>query len=393
MIKRNILFFLYSFVIIYCLFYGARAWPTWFLTSPYLYLSFLIIVVIFFSTNKIRIRLTFIEIIAFLLYFVTFMSISDMSFNGLLGNFLIASIVSSVFLLSKKYAEGLLRNIQSVMFYILIPSLVLHFIFLFYNYPSPFIIQNEWSERYVFFNYFFLIKNEILYQNRFCGIFLEPGYLAALCSFLLFVDKYDLKKKENKILVLAVMVSLSLAGYIFLAVGYMLLRANKIVDLLKKIFGLLFYVLLFYTIFTNYDDGDNIVNKSIIERLQLDKEKGIKGNNRVTGVVDDYYDFFLKSDELWSGYGKKEMQRIRQYESDWIAAGYKPFLMQNGIFILMMILLFYLIIAIDAKNRLYSMSFLLIIILYFTAVGELFSEMWIILFLLGIRLNNLSKTT
>jgi|GEM_PF-6210842 len=76
------------------------------------------------STNKIRIRLTFIEIIAFLLYFVTFMSISDMSFNGLLGNFLIASIVSSVFLLSKKYAEGLLRNIQSVMFYILIPSLV-----------------------------------------------------------------------------------------------------------------------------------------------------------------------------------------------------------------------------------------------------------------------------
>ncbi len=69
------------------------------------------------------------------------------------------------------------------------------------------------------------------------------------------------------------MVSLSLAGYIFLAVGYMLLRANKIVDLLKKIFGLLFYVLLFYTIFTNYDDGDNIVNKSIIERLQLDKEK------------------------------------------------------------------------------------------------------------------------
>ena len=107
-----------------------------------------------------------------------------------------------------------------------------------------------------------LIKNEIMYQNRFCGIFLEPGYLAALCSFLLFVDKYDLKKKENKILVLAVMVSLSLAGYIFLAVGYMLLRANKIVDLLKKIFGLLFYVLLFYTIFTNYDDGDNIVNNS-----------------------------------------------------------------------------------------------------------------------------------
>ena len=96
---------------------------------------------------------------------------------------------------------------------------------------------------------------------------------------------------------------------------------------------------------------------------------------------------------MWSGYGKKEMQRIRQYESDWIAAGYKPFLMQNGIFILMMILLFYLIIAIDAKNRLYSMSFLLIIILYFTAVGELFSEMWIILLLLGIRLNNLSKTT
>ncbi len=81
-----------------------------FLTSPYLYLSFFIIVVIFFSTNKIRIRLTFIEIIAFLLYFVTFMSISDMSFNGLLGNFLIASIVSSVFLLSKKVCRGVIEK-------------------------------------------------------------------------------------------------------------------------------------------------------------------------------------------------------------------------------------------------------------------------------------------
>ena len=67
------------------------------------------------------------------------------------------------------------------------------------------------------------------------------------------------------------------------------------------IFLLLFpYILIlsvvYYTGIT-YQNGNNLFNELILERMQIDDEKGFSGNNRTGEITNNTYESFLKTPE------------------------------------------------------------------------------------------------
>ena len=304
-----------------------------------------------------------------------------------------AYLVLSVFCLQNEYQIKLFRIIQCSVAILLVPSLILHYILLVNPLP-PFggIIEHPASINYIYGNYIFLIKNDIMYPDRFCGFTLEPGYIGSFCAYMLYADRFRMRKIENIVLLVSVISSLSLAGYLLTTMGFFMCKVSSNVRIIfKRLLQIGCLVVIAYFIAQKYNDGDNYINEKIFERLQIDEKKGIKGNNRISDDVNVYYDQFLRSDNLLVGYSDAQMQKLRNSLEVWNSAGYKVFLMNNGLIRLLLILAFYYLIARSSVNKYYSMGFFMIIFIYFLATGYVFSLMWLMVYTLGIKLNSSKK--
>ena len=127
-----------------------------------------------------------------------------------------------------------------------------------------------------FNNYILFIESTSIFNlifYRFNGPFLEPGHLSLICSLLLFANQY--RFKENRylwVLLVCVLLSFSLAGYLISALGYILLKIRSIKLFLYSgiIFGSMF-------IFVSYvwNEGNNPINKSFQE-WRLMRRRGLQ---------------------------------------------------------------------------------------------------------------------
>ena len=179
------------------------------------------------------------------------------------------------------------------------------------GYPFSFLIEYPGNDVYIFYNYIFLIRG-VLYNSeglKFQSVFLEPGYIGTLLAFMLYLNEYNFKKWYNKIMLLSLVISFSLAGYVTTIIGYGIYLKSK-----KSDFGryACFIALLFgsFLFFSNYKDGKNYLNENIFNRLQVDSNKGIKGNNRSLGQLDFYFSKYARSGDLLMGVSPDEIRII-----------------------------------------------------------------------------------
>jgi len=126
------------------------------------------------------------------------------------------------FCCSEETIEDIFTSITRWFSWILIPSLLLFVLLLFQDITPPLgyisydaildgkEIETAYSE---YANYLLLIKG-VFYDIRFNSIFLEPGHLGMISSFMLFANGYNFKKKECWVILFAIILSLSLAGYV-----------------------------------------------------------------------------------------------------------------------------------------------------------------------------------
>lgn len=249
------------------------------------------------------------------------------------------------------------------------------------NLPAPlgtFILRDD--DFYPpFRNFLFFIENTNIYASvfyRFNGPFLEPGHLATICSLLLLANKF--KFKENKylwIILTCVLLSFSLAGYVLTSLGYLLIKLKnwKSVVSIAAITSILF---LFVTEFWN--SGDNPINTMIVERLESDQKKGIKGNNRTTERTDAYFKTLNENRQLWTGIGSIEKN------NKIVGAGYKIYLIRYGIISTIFIFLLYYKLIPKYANKRYAYIFLFILIATFMqrAYPQWYS--WVLSFTLGV---------
>lgn len=304
------------------------------------------------------------------LFFLVSMLYADSINSGILIlRLLKTAVLYMVLTITIDRKKELLKIITTSFSVIMGVSIVAFFLGMIVNLPSFGSLSFN-DGQYEFTNYLLYIKPySVLDIYRFNSIFLEPGHVAMIAAYLLFANDFDFK--HNKYLIpifIAVVVSLSLAGYVLVVAGYLLslFPKSKKRGRLQKLFYFALLLLSVYYLASVDNGGSNVLNDTIFSRLQYDTEKGIVGNNRTTAVADVYFEEAIKSGEIITGYGRKEYNEIVNSEEFFGGAGYKIYMLKNGIIGTILVFMFYLFVAEAGPNKkklrlmllLYSFSFL-----------------------------------
>ncbi|GHV17812.1 hypothetical protein FACS189493_6120 [Spirochaetia bacterium] len=206
-----------------------------------------------------------------------------------------------------------------------------------------------------FKNYMFLLvpQEEFVIWIRFQSVFLEPSFIGNYGAVFLYINHYDLKRKNVFIIFLAMLFSLSLAGYVLLILGYgiHLLSDGKHFYRKLGIMITMFVIILGIGYYVYEKFPDSILSTLIIGRLQLDNDKGISGNNRQNSSFNYQYNLFKKTDDYLFGLGSRFTTEIIRGRKA-ISASYQTFIFINGLIGISFLFLFYVSIFICEKNKL-----------------------------------------
>ena len=247
------------------------------------------------------------------------------------------------------------------------------------------------QDQYHFSNHFLYLVNQSWFFSsssvapnhlRFSSVFLEPGYLSILMVFFLFINNFDFRKKRNFVYLLTIIASISLAGFLMGVFAFIAYRLQN----LK--YGLVSIVLFFFLIwiggyfFEQYNGGNNIINKNITQRLEVEQNSGtIAGYNRTSERFDNAYTKFLSSGGILYGIRRDGMDKMFGDASN---VGYKVYIMTYG---LLGLLLF--IIYLFSLSRLYGnyksyILFFLYVIMFMRGHHTMYSYAFMLVFICGI---------
>ena len=362
---------IYQVTLLFMVLWGAHAWFTWILDEfsflGYVFMGlFLVVSLIYKQSNNVKIPNSDSFTAAIILFILALLfiigDIKDIPKDIVLYTPLF------ILLADEEHNEEHLEFVSKALGWLIILGAVPYILrsYSLINLPStPIFYYNDVKGGYVFDNYFLFIVNTYLNTEspRFCSIFLEPGYLGTLSAFLLYLNRYNMNKIYNVFILVGVLMSLSLAGYIILLLGYLF----HVINDKKKLWLVLLTLLVSYSIFSIapiINNGENYINTEIVERLAADEEKGIAGNDRFHGQTDALYDDILWSIDFLFGVSKSVLQT-----KDVSGAGYKIFIIQHGLIPFVLFILFYFKIAslsIDRKRAYYAVILLFFIFLQAT---------------------------
>ena len=181
--------------------------------------------------------------------------------------------------------------------------------------------------------------------------------------------------------------------------GYFIVTLRSIKAIRTVIFiGIL--MMLSANFFQYYNGGNNVINEKIISRLQYDEDKGISGNNRVSYTTDMYFASLLLSNDRWYGLGAETINFINggstgfgDFGSQIRGAGFKIFILYNGLIGTILCIAFYACFAADCvpNNKRFSWGFFTLIIITAVQAAYPFSYSWLIPFICGIKLPEIKK--
>ena len=302
--------------------------------------------------------------------------------------------IITLVLLKKGYLLNLFESFQNILSLVLTVSAffwILHLIGIDLPYTELYYGEKEgvggaMVDMYYFHNHYLylvdqswmmdLIEGNIPSFLRFSSVFLEPGYLAILMCFLLFINEFNFKDKRNIVYLITLLLTISLAGLImglFAYIAHILRTTNY---RLLALVGVFVLALGFYAFFSTYNNGNNIVNEMLLSRLELDQEKGIVGNNRTSSDLDLQFKQTLESTDIVFGIGDSTKLAY--------GVGYKPFIIKNGLFGLFLFLFY--IIGISRTYRSYRSTILCIlyILMFYRGHVTMFWSSFMLVYIAGV---------
>ncbi|GHT77558.1 hypothetical protein AGMMS50262_18870 [Bacteroidia bacterium] len=323
---------------------------TWYIPEIAIYAIGLISFVLFMITsrnvfnqnNNNKVLCVFFIIIQFYVFFITLNQSIILMFVLSISTFYTCGIL----LLNDDIKVELVNfcsKTLGILLLISIPAWILYL--LGFSWPH-YVSQDCGIDFYIHANYYFFVVSakpqDIIDIQRFCSFFLEPGHLATTCSFFLFINKFNIKRWEVLLMLVAVILSLSLAGYGLLIGAYIfyLILYNKNYKKYLLAFALLIAGLTVF--FMNLNMGNNVINEKIISRLVFEDGE-MSGNNRFTPRFESHYHKYLKSDDVYWGI-LKEFSTV-DYKYNWMdgSAGWKRYIIMYGIIGTSLVLIFYLL--------------------------------------------------
>lgn len=372
------MFLLFKVISLIYLLFSSNFWLGLLLPStPVIILINVVMGLYIISSKSVRIRITkrSLMLIASLMAITLWYSIISGVIYGIV---MLLSYLPAVYLYFLPYRSkiNLLYFITKWLSILLIASIGVFISTLIVNYPPPLAIFYMEDLNYdPFLNYGLFLKSTADFGivPRFNAFFLEPGHLSIISAFLIIANKFDFRgNKYCFVLLLSVIMSFSLAGYVLLGISYVMFSVKNI----RTLFGIALMGGIIFIGTQLWNNGDNVVNELIFSRLQYDENKGVSGNNRTTPETDALFDSMVYSGEIVKGIDNKEDIRIR-------GAGYKVFLIRYGIITTILVFIFYLCLIPKNVNRKYAFIFITMILLCFLQRAYPWWFSWLLPFTLG----------
>lgn len=188
---------------------------------------------------------------------------------------------------------------------------------------------------------------------RFQSVFLEPGHIGMISALVLYILKYNVKSWQGVVVLLSSLLSMSLAAYMLLLLG-MLIYRFLFGNFLRNVTFLLMLLMAGTMVYKFFPDSS--FSQAILMRLEYDKDKGFKGNNRTSEDFDYYYDHkFYETDHVLLGIGNE----ISDISGEGGNSSYKVFIVQYGILGLITLSIFFVLVAFYSKSSFIIGLFLL----------------------------------
>lgn len=307
----------------------------------------------------------------------------------IIGAISFAIVVYILLGLKDSYRKEIFDFFYVGIFIILLPSLIVFILIgLGLNLPSGGFVVYPSADFYWYVNFWFVLIGT--YGIRFNSLFCEPGHLGMILAFLIFIRGYNFKDFKTIILILSLILTLSLAGYILLALGYVFRSLQfNIKKTVKYCFLFLFAISISLIVVRNINGGNNVINDLIVDRLAFDEETGtIAGDNRVSGHTDlifeevPFYSFFFGLDD-----DSFDMLRGESIKG----AGYKIFILKNGLLGVILTFLLYVFFASYSRNRLLAWLLLFLVSINFLQRAYPFWSSQIFIFITAMSVFTIEK--
>lgn len=201
---------------------------------------------------------------------------------------------------------------------------------------------------YTYIQYPFLLVDDRQFQlfiPRFNSVCLEPGHLGTIGSLLLLAQIGNWKKWYNIVILIATLFSFSLAAYGLMFINLFVIAWTKGKKILPSIIGIGLVSATIAAGATLYNDGDNLVNTLILDRLEVEDDGNISGNNRVTDEFQAEFDKYIESSDIILGRGGS-LTKFGFGNS-----GYKVYLYDYGLIATLLVVIFYIMAILPSRNH------------------------------------------
>lgn len=306
--------------------------------------------------NKIDKNLTLLYVVTLLFFIISTLFKGNANVFGLVSPFFNLILLRIAFS-NISFLEKVFSCFAKVFAYTIVISLVVWVMMLCGIVSSYGMIDNLGHDR-LYYHYPFLIVmaedlNHIVDTFRFHGPYDEPGVVGTFCSLILCVNKFNLKRIENIICLIAGLCSFSFFFTIIVSVYglfyFTFVERNKKILVLFVLIGSLFYI---------KTKDNEMIYSTLWKRFEYNQDaKKIEGVNRMSDEADLFYNNLSISEYLFGG-DEKEYNKVVEG-----SASYKSVIVSNGAIFLVLYLLFYIIYAKSRiKGRLSFLLFLLVLL-------------------------------
>lgn len=350
---RDFAFAIYILAIVITFFSTWTAWFTWKLHGVHQFLcSFLIATSFIFSrtlSRPIFSRKDYLYPLgAFAVYYYLSVLLRGANVFGLLNATCSIIVFGSLFALERKELIRIGNLLAKTTGALLVPSIFFYLIYLTGRSLPHYHVKCPFAD-YSFENYtFFMVVDNDTFTliPRFTSYFLEPAHLAMGCIVLLTAQIGQWNKWYNIALFTATLLSFSLAGYVFLAIVLVGAAWMKGKAVIGKLIALAVVMLGIGIGSMFYNQGDNLVNTLIVERLAVDSDGKMAGDNRVTNSFLREYEKYIGTSRAILGEGGDKMERF-----GFGNAGYRVFIYSNGLFLTVLLFCVFCVIASRSREK------------------------------------------
>lgn len=350
--QKSDLAFMLTFLGMLIAFWGSlRVWFFWPLGALYSIPCFFIFALSFAISNNCKEKIFELnkqQIISlfFFLFQIYVIIVNKKNINALTVSIFDSFVIAILVALKPKYQQLLGLRMSMLHGFIFIFSISWYLLYIV-GIPLPNTTIASSDGVYTLSNYYFFVidTNATELFPRFRSIFMEPGHVGTVCALLLYTQSGKWKKWYNILMIVALIMSFSLAAYVLFVIvifGNMWIQRKHILPKILVIVSLLAAIGIGAYF---YNSGDNMINNLIVSRLEVSDDGKLAGDNRVTESFEGQYNDFMKSGDILTG---------RDYTVEKFGfgnSGYRVFIYDYGLLGVLFCILFYIALSLSTNDK------------------------------------------